>query len=144
MVQSSNTIGNMPESRGRLVVQVYTADFTKPIKDAHITIAREEDGREELVRTLTTNQDGRTPVIELPAPSKSYSLSPNEPQGFYNYNIRVDYPGYYTEEQINVPVFPGITAIQEVPMIPLPLDTYTGKKITYISEPLNSGDDNRG
>ena len=93
---------------------------------------------EELIKALLTDADGRTDEITLSAPSKNYSLAPNEPRGFSNYNIRVDYPGYYTAEQINVPVFPGITSIQQVPLIPLPLDTYTGKKKIFISEPLDT------
>lgn len=136
MVQNTNPEkGTLPDGVGRIIVQVYTADQTKPIDGAHVTITREKDGKEELIRALLTNPDGKTPAVDLPAPSKNYSLAPNEPQGFSNYNIRVDYPGYYTMEQINLPVFPGITSIQQINLIPLPLDVYTGKKKNFISEP---------
>jgi len=137
-VVSSQQQGAATGNTGRLVVQVFTADQTRPIEGAHVTVTKETPQGEELLKALLTDADGRTDVINLSAPSKDYSLAPNEPRGFSSYNIRVDYPGYYTAEQINVPVFPDITSIQQVPLIPLPLDTYTGKKKTFISEPLES------
>lgn len=138
MSQNGGINNTSRDSTGGLIVQAYTAEQTKPLENARITISRENGGKEELIRFLTTNSDGRTPTVRLPAPSKNFSLSPNEPQGFYNYNIRIDYPGYYTEEQINVPIFPDTTAIQNAALIPLPLDTYSGKKINFISEKLDS------
>lgn len=122
---------------GRLFVQVYTGEETSPISDAGVIISKENSlGSEEILSYMFTDRDGKTAEIQLPAPLKSVSLSPNNPQGFQNYNIRVDKPGFYTTELLNVPVFSQNTTIQPVALLPLPLDTYSGKKKYYISEPL--------
>lgn len=118
----------MPSTnKGGLVVMVTTAGGTRPIMDAHVIVSRREGNNEQILRTLTTNANGRTFVIELPAPPKSNSMSPGEPLPYFVYNIRVDYPGYYTVENLDVPIFPGIVAVQPINLVPLPLDTYNGK-----------------
>ena len=118
-------------SKGGLVVMVTTAGGTMPIRNAHVTVSRRNGKDEELLRTLTTNANGRTPIIELPAPSKSNSLSPDESNPFSVYTIRVDYPGYYAMENVDVPIFPGIIALQPVNLIPLPLDIFNGKQKNF-------------
>ncbi len=126
------------QSTGRLFVQVYTGEETSPIPDAGVIISRENSaGSEELISFMLTNRDGKTAEIQLPAPSKALSLSPDNKSGYENYNIRVDKPGFYTSELLNVPVFSGNVTIQPVALLPLPLDTFSGKKKYYISEPLN-------
>lgn len=126
------------QSMGRLLVQVYTGEETSPIPDAGVIISKENSaGSEELISFLFTDRDGKTPEIQLPAPLKSVSLTPDNKRGYQNYNIRVDKPGFYTTELINVPVFSQNTTIQPVALLPLPLDSYSGKKKYYISEPIN-------
>ncbi len=141
MANNMNTSNN--QGTGRLFVQVYTGEETSPIPDAGVIISKENSaGGEEILSYMLTDRDGKTAEIQLPAPLKSVSLSPDNPQGFENYNIRVDKPGFYTAELLNVPVFSQNTTIQPVSLVPLPLDTYSGKKKFYISEPLaqNSGE----
>lgn len=137
----ANNINNQTEQmtatdRGGLVVMVTTAGGTRPIMDAHVIVSKREGKNEEILRTLTTNANGRTFVIELPTPPKSNSMSPGMPLPYSIYNIRVDFPGYYTVENIDVPIFPGIIAVQPVNLVPLPLDTHQGKtKFFNESEP---------
>ncbi len=120
---------------GMLVVQVYTADQALPLADANVLITNNSGSGEELVRVLKTDRSGRSQPISLAAPPAANSLDPeNDGARFFNYNIRVDYPGYYTMENLNVPIFEGQTSIQPVAMIPLPADEERGKKITVVED----------
>ena len=123
-------------STGKLFVKVYTGEETTPVKGAGVIISKEnETGGEDLISYMTTNSDGKTGEISLPTPLKSVSLTPQNIQGYSTYNIRVDKPGFYSEELLNVPIFSQNTTIQPVSLVPLPLDSYSGKKKVYISEP---------
>ncbi len=131
MAQSNNM------GTGFLVLQVYTADQTLPIEGAHILVTRNTGTGEELVKVMQTNRSGKTEPLELAAPSAANSLSPGGENRYYNYNIRVDYPGYYTMENLNVPIFDGQTAIQPIALIPLPADEEQGKKISVVEREPN-------
>ncbi len=134
---ANNMETSQNQGTGRLFVQVYIGEETTPVPDAGVIISKENSlGSEEILSYMFTDRDGKTAEIQLPAPLKSVSLSPDNKRGFQNYNIRVDKPGFYTTELLNVPVFSQNTTIQPVALIPLPLDTYSGKKKYYISEPL--------
>ena len=116
---------------GTLIIQVYTADQTLPLADAHVLITQRGTDGETLVKVLKTNRSGKTEPVSLPAPPVENSLTPDaQGRRFYNYNIRVDYPGYYTTENLDVPIFEGQTSIQPVAMIPLPADEESGKRVT--------------
>ncbi len=128
---AENITGN---GTGSILVQVYTADQAVPIADASVIITRPTEGVEELVRILKTDRSGRTEVINVPAPPAENSLTPDGGERYYKYNIRVDYPGYYTMENVNVPVFEGQKSIQPMFMMPLMEDEERGKVITVVEE----------
>lgn len=127
----ADTIGT---GTGILTVQVYTADQALPISGAHILVTKNTPDGEELVKVMQTNRSGKTEPIALSAPPAANSLDPDGGERFYKYNIRVDYPGYYTVENLNVPIFEGQKAIQPVALIPLPLNTEQGKELTVVEE----------
>ncbi len=120
---------------GYILVQVSTANQAIPISDANVIISRPVESGEELIRVLKTDRSGRTEPIAVPAPPAANSLTPdNTGARFYKYNIRVDYPGYSTTENVNVPVFEGQKSIQSVLMIPLSEGDERGKVITVTEE----------
>lgn len=128
MAEKNQSIGT-----GVLVVQVYTADQALPLADANVLISQNSGSGENLIRVLKTDRSGKTQPISLEAPPAANSLDPeNVGARFYQYNIRVDYPGYYTMENLNVPIFEGQTSIQPIAMIPLPADEESGKMITSV------------
>lgn len=133
---TSNNVGNNTEnSTGMLTVQAYIADRAIPIEGANVIISRQNDsGGEDLIKILKTDASGSTETVELPAPPAKNSLSPNSRVKYYKYNIRVDYPGYYTIENIDVPLFAGSKSIQPVAMLPLPDGEEKGKRITIVEE----------
>ncbi len=127
------------ENTGTLIVQVYTADQVLPVSGANVKVTHLTEDGEELIKVMQTDRSGKTAPLPLPAPPSSNSQSPDGGIKFFNYNIRVDYPGYYTMENLNVPIFDGQTAIQPVALIPLAAGDEQGKKITSVEEePLES------
>ncbi len=133
---SGNTQTNTPQnSTGMLAVQVFIADRAIPVEDANVIISKQlPEGGEELIRILKTDASGTTETVELPAPPEANSLAPGNSEKFYTYNIRVDRMGYYTVENMNVPVFAGNKSIQPVALIPLPDGEERGKRITFVEE----------
>ncbi len=119
---------------GTLIVQVYTADQALPVSGANVKVTKLTEDGEELIKVMQTNRSGKTEPLILPAPPSSNSQTPDGGVRFFNYNIRVDYPGYYTMENLNVPIFDGQTAIQPVALIPLAVGDEQGKKITSVEE----------
>lgn len=119
---------------GYILVQVYTADRAIPIRNAVVLISKTTPSGEEAVRILRTDRSGRTEIIGVPAPPAANSQSPGNENNFSRYNIRVDYPGYRTVENLDVPVFEGQTSIQSVGMIPLAESEQRGRTVTVTDE----------
>lgn len=107
-------------SSGFLQAEVSTANRALPIKDASVIVTRKDGDKSELIALLTTDENGLTETIELPAPNIAYSESPDQTQKpFSDYQLAVYARGFYTVPQLNVPIFPTVKSIQPVSMIPL-------------------------
>ena len=106
---------------GYVIVSVTTARGAIPITGATVRIFNYENGGENgsLIITSKTNSSGRTDKIPLPAPPRSSSLSPGNGKSYTTYNIDAQYDGFYNQYYVNVPIFDGITAIQNVDLSPL-------------------------
>lgn len=125
---------------GLLMVEVSTAGGAVPLDGAFVTVTRRTDSGTSLVSMLTSDISGRTRTIELPAPDRSQSLSPdsgNTDKPFSTYTIRADKEGFYSVINVDVPVFSGVKSIQPVEMIPLPEYTPVPSPIEYINEEPN-------
>ncbi|MBQ0124822.1 MAG: hypothetical protein KBS59_00675 [Clostridiales bacterium] len=114
----------MPEnenSYGRLIVRVSSANSAIPIYDATVAMRIVEDGRPRLFAVLFTDSSGETDVVDVPTPSKELSLSPLPDSVPYSViTIEVSSEGYYSAVNLGVPVFPGVTSVQNVNLIALP------------------------
>ena len=106
---------------GGLVVQVTTASNAIPLEGAAVTV-RGEDG--DVRYELRSGRDGRTDRVFLPAPSRTESQRPSAGRPYAVYNIEVALSGYERAFYTNVPVFDGITAVQQANLIPLPENGY--------------------
>ncbi len=124
----------MEKGIGYILVQVSSADRAIPIPDANVVISGPTDRGEDLIRVMKTDRSGKTEVLSVPAPPAENSLTPDGGVRFFKYNIRVDYPGYYTTENVNVPVFEGQKSIQQVSLIPLKESSERGKVVTVNEE----------
>ncbi len=121
---------------GYLKVMVTAADNALPIEGATVTVTSITGGNTTLINKQTTNNSGETVRIELPAPPKELSLTPGNTNTYAKYNVRVDFPGYYTVENVDVPVFDGQVSMQPTQMIPLPLNEKSGKKVTVYEDQI--------
>lgn len=115
---------------GYLKVMVTAADNALPIEGATVTVTSGVGENATLINKQTTGRSGETVQIELPTPPKELSLTPGNTNTFAKYNVRIDFPGYYTLENIDVPVFDGQVSMQPAQMIPLPVGDINGKKMT--------------
>ena len=116
------------EGIGFLIVNVKTANGAFPLENAHVTIygASELDQNgaptlsdSDVIYSLTTDKNGKTQKVALPAKDKALSLSPENKTPYNTYNVFVTKDGYYDSSYINVPVFQGINSLQSVNLIPL-------------------------
>ena len=109
---------------GYMIVRVTTARGAIPLEDAIVTVHNYdpefESGRGDVIAVYNTNASGLTERFSLPAPPRELSMSPGNGKSYETYNLSVTKNGYYQQYYANVPVFEGITAIQNADMIPLP------------------------
>lgn len=106
-------------SSGTLIVRVFAAEEAIPIADSIVRIVGAEELNRDIQYSVVTDEDGVTPVVTLPTPAKSYSLSPGSPEPVYSvYDVTVMKENYYTKVVRNVAVFSGVESVLPVNMIP--------------------------
>ena len=124
------------EDFGNVRVRTYTAGGALPIEGTLVKIYGSDAYDKDTVYSLLTDLDGITSQVSLPTPSTSYSTSPGASETPYAvYNVELFKDGYYPKRIDNVPVFPGISAVLPIKMIPL---TYTGDGSIVPQNNLNS------
>ena len=120
-------MNNPNESIGFLIVNVNTANGALPIEGAKVTIYSSNQSSEEenqflysnIIYTLKSNKSGKTEKLALKTKNKDLSLSPNNSVPYNSYNITVTADGFYDASFLGVPVFQGITSLQNASLIPL-------------------------
>ena len=127
---------------GYLLVTASTARGAIPLEGVSVTIRNPQKDRFGVLYALTTNRDGKTERVPLPAPPFSQSQAPQEsktspPYAFYTVEVFAE--GYHPMLFENVAVFDSITSVQPAVLIPLPenarQDSYTPKDgFTFIGE----------
>ncbi len=113
------------EGTGYVIVQVTTANTAIPLEGARVRISRADEGSFEVLYDLVTGPDGRTERIALPAPARATSLTPSDGKPYAAYGIEVSREGYEGAVYSAVPIFDGITAIQQANLTPLPEAGYS-------------------
>lgn len=108
------------DSFGYLKVSVRTGNGGIPIEGSAVTVSQTVDGKESIVRMLSTDSSGDTETIKLPAPKKPSGNEPQDYEHYTTYNISAFSEGYFREVSENAPIFEGITSIQTFLLIPLP------------------------
>ena len=105
---------------GTLLVRVSTAGVALPVFGADIRIHGAEEGNRDVYYLLTSDRSGRTESVLLPAPPAALTLTPGNAKGFADYDVEVFKEGFYPIVLRAVPVFSGVTAVQNVRLIPWP------------------------
>ncbi len=127
---------NKYNSLGWISVDVRTGENSSPIEGASVIITSMADGNLIFKATGVTDESGQIKKIALPAPSASLSLdSENLIKPYSIYDISVYADGFFREKSVDVPVFAGITSIQQFDMVPLPLYmSENDETITYYNQ----------
>ncbi len=105
---------------GTILFRVYTAHEALPIENAVCKVTKVFNGNTHTFYTLITDESGRTTTEPLPAPSSELSQnSENTVQPFSLYDATVTREGYADVELKEIPVFDGVSSVQQVTMIPV-------------------------
>ena len=123
---------------GYLTARVYTANESIPIKDAVVTVMKNDRGTTDIIAKRTTDKNGLIVPIVISAPDESLSLEPGDSDVFTLVDVKVDKEGYYTIYIRNVQIFAGQTTVADTPMIPLPDNQkYNDKSEDFVETPQN-------
>lgn len=125
--------------KGYILVNVRTGDQADPIENAVVHISSIKDGNRFYNATGTTDNSGTTQRFAVPAPSLSYSQTPDSKVRPYAlYDISVTAGGFFNARSVDVPVFEGITSVQNFNLIPLPLYMRANEEtVTYYNQEPN-------
>ena len=123
---------------GYLTARVYTANESLPIKDAVVTVIKNDSGTTDIIGKRTTDKNGLIVPIVISTPDESLSLEPGATDVFTLVDVRVDKEGYFTVYIKNVQIFAAQTTVADTPMIPLPDNqTYDDKAEEFVETPQN-------
>ncbi len=105
---------------GRLIVQATSVRGLYPVERARVTVFTEDVDNPNIIAEVYTDKSGRTPLIELPAPSSVFTEAPDPSERPYSYyNIRTVADGFVDTLHYNIAVFDKITSIQNVNLLPV-------------------------
>lgn len=105
------------ETTGGLQINVTSDIGFIPIQNAVISIAYTGTPGTTL-ETLQTDSSGQAQEVQLMAPPLSYSLTPESPMPYSEYNLTVEAPGYEPVLVSGVEILPDVTAVQDIRMTP--------------------------
>lgn len=108
------------ESIGYLKVKVSTARGAIPLENATVSVRAEGSGNAGVVYSLETNSSGLTESLPLPAPARELSQEPNGSIPYSLWGVSVFCKGFISAIYSGVPVYAGITSIQNANLVPLP------------------------
>ena len=107
------------QGKGFITVNVRTAGGALPVEGASVTVSTSDGINSTVVAVMFTDSGGASEVISLPAPPRLESQSPgNSPVCSY-YTIGTGKAGFCSVVNTNVPVFDGVTSVQQVFLVPL-------------------------
>ncbi|MBQ3133438.1 MAG: hypothetical protein IJC17_04080 [Clostridia bacterium] len=118
------------DSIGYLQIHASAGNDAIPIPRAMIVVTRNVNGGEELVALGETDQSGNTLTWSLPAPDPQMFESSTTAATPAYYTVRTFADGYVTVRNLLVPLYGGVTAIQDVNLIPLP-EAVTESEVTF-------------
>ena len=108
---------------GTLVTRVFTGRAELPIAGASVSVVKKDGDR--LLDLLTVRVSGRggdTEAFSIETPSEDLSQSPGNPQPYALVDLWVDRQGFQLLVVEDVPIFPGVTSVQDLPLVPMPED----------------------
>ncbi len=104
---------------GYLTVNVRTAGGALPVEGAMVTVTRIDGAESTVVAVMLTDSAGTSDVVALPSPPRGNSLEPGEADVSSLYTVDVARDGYYRVIHENVPIYEGVTSIQQIHLVPI-------------------------
>lgn len=103
-------------AKGNLIVEVTHSRGTFPIEKAKVEVF---DTKNTSITTMLTDQSGRTPSLSLDAKSKELTDAPGPSSASTAtlYNIIISADGFVTTTIKNIPIYEGITTLQNYDML---------------------------
>lgn len=110
-----------------------------PVENTRVTVISETENGSEILAFRTTDENGKTEIIDIITPNIELSLDQdNVEQPFTNVNLKIEKEGFVIFYIKNVQIFPDRLSEQNIEMIPLPekaeYDEYSN---TYTVTPQN-------
>ncbi|MBQ2704146.1 MAG: hypothetical protein IJF58_01205 [Clostridia bacterium] len=105
------------DDEGYIQIRAYTADKALPVEGALVAITSRQGS---LVASMITDRDGLTPAVALKTVSRSESATSEGMDAYDTYNVEIIKNGFLDFINRDVPVFGGITNVQNAPLVPLP------------------------
>ena len=106
-------------STGFIRVQAVTSRAELPVEDAVVTVSRTAaDGSRTLLSLQRTDESGLTKDIAVSTPAAENSLSPDQGKGWTDVTVAVSHPNYEGVVVRTVQIFPGITTVLELFLVP--------------------------
>ena len=122
---------------GFLKVQTLTSRAELPVEGAVVTVSTvRAGGGRELLSVQRTDDSGMTALVTIPTPELANSLSPEQPRGWTDVQIGATHPNFDGVVSRDVQIFPGITTLQELILVPrggMPMDP--GETEDYTTPP---------
>ena len=137
-----STRESLGNSIGFILVNVRTGEESAPIQNASVLVTAIIDGNRSIIASGVTNSNGTTPRFAVPVPDIQHSQSPDPTERPYSlFDVSVTAEGFFNARSVDVPVFSGITSVQNFGMIPLPvLMNQNDETVTYYNqEPVFPG-----
>jgi hypothetical protein len=126
-------------STGIITFHVVTSNASIPVEGATVIVRRQETPQ-ELLGVRVTDLSGQTEPLEVPTRSPALSQTPeNTIRPWTGCDVLVEQPEYERVRLYGVQVFPGITTVQTVQLVPLQVydPTYDQEETrTFTPQPL--------
>lgn len=138
----SNSLSMQQQDRpdtGSLQVNVNSILGSRAIAGATIQIF-DSSLPEEILEEVTTDVNGQTESVSLPAPPLEYSLEPVAQQPYSVFNVRITAPGYETMEISGAEILSGQTALQNISLMPMDDALGTSEEVFVIPPHTLYGD----
>lgn len=104
---------------GTLVTRVFTGRGELPVAGATISIVqRDTQGQMELLSVQVSDAVGDTVPLVIDTPHLDLSQSPGSVEPFAVVDIWADRQGFDLLVVRDVQIFPGVTSLQELPLVP--------------------------
>lgn len=110
-------------STGRLIVKAKAGTVDFPVEGVLITLTSELGENSKVEAVIRTDSSGIAGPVILP--SSGVPIPGEEKKDLLSYTVEADKEGYYSLVRYGVNVFPDTTTIQNLFMIPLPVNLGT-------------------